>query len=99
MSAVAKLVRMRVAEGRRDDLLAVLEPVRVAASEDPGTEIWSIHGSPEDPGQVFIYERYRDRAALDAHDELPVLREAIGQLRGLLEGAPEVLRAEVLAQG
>lgn len=97
MSAVAKLVRMRVAAGRQDDLLAVLEPVRAAASGDPGTETWSIHGSLEDPGLVFIYERYRDQAALEAHDQLPELREALAQVGDLLEGAPEVVEADVLA--
>jgi (4S)-4-hydroxy-5-phosphonooxypentane-2,3-dione isomerase len=99
MPPVAKLVRMRVADGRRADLAAILEPVRAAAAEDPGTEAWSLHGDRSDPDLVFIYERYRDQEALEAHDQLPVLREAIAQVGAVLQGPPEVIEADVLAAG
>lgn len=97
MSPITKLVRMHVADGRRDELLAALEPVRSAARDDSGTEVWTVHVDRERPDQVFIYERYRDQAAANAHDDLPVLKEAIGRLGALLAGPPEVIHAEILA--
>ena len=97
MAPIAKLVRMRVVDGRRDELVKTLEPVRAAAESDPGTETWTIHVDREHPDQVFVYERYRDQTAADAHDELPVLKEALGRTAALLTAPPEVVHAEILA--
>jgi quinol monooxygenase YgiN len=97
MEPIAKLVRMHVASGRRDELVEALEPVRVAAQSDPGTEVWTIHVDREDPDRVFIYERYRDQAAADSHDELPILKEAVGRVGAFLAGPPEVIHAQILA--
>jgi quinol monooxygenase YgiN len=97
MAPIAKLVRMRVVDGRRDELVDALEPVRAAAESDPGTEVWTIHVNREDPDQVFVYERYRDQAAADSHDQLPVLKEALARTGDLLASPPEVIHAEILA--
>lgn len=97
MAPIAKLVRMHVADGQRNELVAALEPVRAAAQSDPGTEAWTMHVDLARPDDVFIYERYRDQAAAVAHDELPVLKEAIGRVGALLTGPPEVIHAEILA--
>ena len=97
MAPTAKLVRMRVVEGRRDELLKALEPVRAAAAGDPGTEIWTVHVDDERPDQVFIYERYRDQTAEDLHDRLSVLAEARERTGRLLAEPPEVIHAEILA--
>jgi quinol monooxygenase YgiN len=97
MAPLAKLVRMHVVDGRRDELVEALEPVRAAAESDPGTEAWTIHVDREHPDQVFIYERYRDQAAADSHDELPVLKEAVGRVGAFLSEPPEVTHAEILA--
>jgi quinol monooxygenase YgiN len=97
MAPLAKLVRMHVVDGRRDELVEALEPVRAAAESDPGTEAWTIHVDREHPDQVFIYERCRDQAAADSHDELPVLKEAVGRVGAFLSEPPEVTHAEILA--
>ena len=97
MTPIAKLVRMHVASGQRDELVSTLEPVRAAAHTDPGTEVWTIHVDREHPDEVFIYERYRDQAAADSHDELAVLKEAVGRVGAFLTGPPEVIHAEILA--
>ena len=97
MAPIAKLVRMRVVEGRRDQLVDTLEPVRAAAESDPGTEVWTIHVDREEPDQIFIYELYRDQAAADLHDQLPVLKAALARTGDLLAAPPEVIHADILA--
>ncbi|MDQ6821788.1 MAG: antibiotic biosynthesis monooxygenase [Actinomycetota bacterium] len=96
MAPIAKLVRMHVVEGRRDELIETLEPVRAAAESEPGTEMWTIHADREHPEQVFIYERYCDQAAADSHENLPALKEALGRTASLITGPPEVIHAEIL---
>ncbi|MFZ0042003.1 MAG: antibiotic biosynthesis monooxygenase [Solirubrobacteraceae bacterium] len=97
MAPLAKLVRLHVIDSRREELVEALEPVRAAAESDPGTEAWIMHVDREHPNRVFIYERYRDQAAADAHDNLPVLKDALGRTEALLAEPPEVIHAEILA--
>lgn len=97
MPPIAKLVRLPVAEGRRDELVAALEPIRSLAEADPGTEVWTIHADTGDPNRVFIYEVYRDQTAEDAHDRSPVLKETLQSTSVLLTGPPEIIHGEILA--
>ena len=97
MPRIAKLVRLSVAEGQRDALIAALEPVRTMAESDPGTEVWSIHADRERPDRVFVYELYRDEAAAEAHDQSPVLKQALQKTSAFLTGPPEFLHGELLA--
>jgi quinol monooxygenase YgiN len=96
MPQVAKVVHLSVLDGKREDLVAALAPVRALADDDPGTEQWTMHVDHEDPNQLFIYERYRDQAAADAHDESPVLKSALRATSALLAGPPEIIHGVVL---
>lgn len=96
MPPIVKLVQLHVAEGRRQELLELLEPVRAAAAEDPGTEAWAVHADRSRPDQIFIYERYRDHAAAEIHEALPVLREAIAGIGACLARPPSVIDADLL---
>ena len=97
MPPIAKLVRMRVADGRRDELLDGARARAAAAKGDAGTEVWIMHANQSAPNEVFIYERYRDQAAADAHDQLPVLKVALERTGACLAAPPEVIHAEILA--
>jgi hypothetical protein len=46
MPPIAKLVQLQVSEGRRDELLVLLEPVRAASAEEPWTERRAVHAPP-----------------------------------------------------
>jgi quinol monooxygenase YgiN len=96
VSQVAKLVRLSVNAGQRDHLLEALAPVRELAAADPGTELWTIHLDHESPDRLFIYERYRDQAAADAHDQSPVLKDALQRTGAFLAGPPEIFEGDVL---
>jgi quinol monooxygenase YgiN len=96
MPQIAKLVRLKVAEGQREQLVAALAPVRELAAGDPGTEVWTIHADDASPDDLFIYELYRDQAAADAHDESPVLKSALQSTAVFMAGPPEFIHGEVL---
>jgi quinol monooxygenase YgiN len=96
MSKVAKLVRLSVKAGQRDQLVAALASVRELAAADPGTDLWTIHADDESPERLFIYECYRDQAAAEAHDQSPVLKEALQRTGAFLTGPPEIIHGEVL---
>jgi quinol monooxygenase YgiN len=97
MPQVAKLVRLQVVDGQRDQLVAALDPVRELAAGDAGTEVWTIHARGGNPNEVFIYELYRDQAAADTHDESPVLKTALQATHVFMAAPPEIIHGEVLA--
>jgi quinol monooxygenase YgiN len=89
MPQVAKLVRLQVVDGQRDQLVAALDPVRELAAGDAGTEVWTIHARGGNPNEVFIYELYRD--------ESPVLKTALQATHVFMAAPPEIIHGEVLA--
>ncbi len=97
MPPVVKLVSLHAADGRREQLLQALEPVRAASLDASGTQTWTLHADSSDPNRIFIYERYEDAAAAAAHDALPALREALPLVAECVSGPPEVIHAEILA--
>jgi quinol monooxygenase YgiN len=55
------------AAGSRERLLAALEPLMRAFDPDPGTEIFTLYVSSDDPAAVWMHEVYADRAAFSEH--------------------------------
>lgn len=95
MSKIAKYVLLTSREGRREDLIRLLDPVRVASQAEVGTEVWSLHMVTGSPDAVALYEVYVNEAAAEEHDRLPALAEALRQLGGVLAGEPSITVLEV----
>jgi quinol monooxygenase YgiN len=60
-------VRMRFDEADHDDIRHALEALTVGSRQEPGCVSYICHFLESDPTTVFIYEQYKDSAALDAH--------------------------------
>jgi quinol monooxygenase YgiN len=68
MSEVAIIATIEVEPACRDDLLPLLIRHRDRCLRDePGTIAFEVLVPDEEPGRVMFYERYKDRAAFDAH--------------------------------
>jgi len=64
---IVVIAKYRVAEGRDDEVAAVLREYIPLTRAEPGCELFAAHRSRDDPHVFVLYERYRDPAALDAH--------------------------------
>jgi quinol monooxygenase YgiN len=62
-------VRWTIKDGEIDAVLAALRPLVDASRREPGCEIYQAHRDPENPNIIFLYERYVDEAAYQAHAE------------------------------
>ncbi|HEY7855362.1 MAG TPA: putative quinol monooxygenase [Terriglobales bacterium] len=70
-------------EERAERCLAALAPTSRA---EPGCLIYNVHRCSDNPRTIFIYELYRDRAALAEHQKSAhFVRYAEGELYGLVE--------------
>jgi quinol monooxygenase YgiN len=79
------LALWKAKEGKEDVITRVLETMSPLSRAEPGCLQYQGHRSVDDPRLFFLYEVYRDAAAVDAHRAAPhfqqhVLGEAIPNL-------------------
>jgi (4S)-4-hydroxy-5-phosphonooxypentane-2,3-dione isomerase len=67
MAKVSMLAKLRVKEGKGDELIAAFESIFQAVDHEPGTEIYAMNRSKDDPDVFWFYELYTDTNALGAH--------------------------------
>jgi quinol monooxygenase YgiN len=57
--------------GRESEVAAVFEKLTVESRKEPGCDVYQVHKHKTEPRRFFIYERYKDDAALEAHRATP----------------------------
>jgi quinol monooxygenase YgiN len=57
--------------GHEIDVAAVLEKLTEQARKEPGCAMFQVHRHKTEPRRFFIYEQYKDDAALEAHRSAP----------------------------
>src|SRR5690348_3383131 len=75
--------------GREADLKAFIAAAVTPSRNDPGNIDYEAHEIVEDAGTFIIYERWENRAVLDAHLSAPRMRELVPQMLELIDGSIE----------
>lgn len=88
-------VRMTFRPEDREEIATTLRELTDASRQEPGCINYIPHRVESDPDTIFIFEQYRDRAALDAHRAAPHFAlYAIGGLyQRMLARSVEMLEA------
>jgi quinol monooxygenase YgiN len=72
--------------GREEEAAALFRTLTELSRKEPGCLMYQVHRSQKDRGRFFIYEQYRDEAALDLHRNSPhFLEHARNQLPKIAE--------------
>ncbi len=53
--------------GRESEVAAIFEKLSAESRKEPGCLMYQVHKHKTDPRRFFIYEQYKDDAALEAH--------------------------------
>ena len=64
----------------------VSETLPGVRDREPGTLIYTCHVVQDAPGERVFYEMYADRAAFDAHEEQPHVRNFLAERAQHLDG-------------
>lgn len=83
-------VKIKARAGHATALLELLREMAVEGRKEAGMVTYEPYVSVEDADTVFMYELYRDQAALDAHRANTALDPFRARFKNLLAGAPEV---------
>jgi quinol monooxygenase YgiN len=58
-------------QGREAEVVGVFSKLTEASRKEPGCVVYQVHRHKTDPRRFFIYELYKDDAALEAHRATP----------------------------
>jgi quinol monooxygenase YgiN len=57
--------------GHENDVAGIFSKLSEASRQEPGCVMYIVHRHKTDPRRFFIYEQYKDDAALEAHRAAP----------------------------
>jgi quinol monooxygenase YgiN len=91
-TTVVVVVTLKMKAGMEDEARAMLHAAVAPTLAEPGCLAYDLHQSNSDPTEFLFYERWANRAALEAHaastaEHRLKLREHLG---AMLAGAPSL---------
>ncbi len=69
---------------KANDLRALLEPFAIKSRTEPGCQLYALLEVQNEPGRFLTYEKWTDKAALEAHMVTPHIKEIVPKLGDLL---------------
>ncbi len=88
--------RLEARPGRRGELVEAFTALHDAVAQEPGTIVFAMHESSDEPDVLLFYEVYADEYALDEHRGSPAVRSIVPRLADLLAGVPQITYASPL---
>jgi quinol monooxygenase YgiN len=89
MSDRVMFATMVAQPGKREELKAAFAGMFAQVQSEPGTVLYTLVEG-DDPDTLYMWEQYRDQAAMDAHMGSAALADLHGRLGALLAGGSAV---------
>lgn len=99
MSHVAICARVTVKEGKADEYIAAFAPLLEQAGKEPGTLIYAVHRSKDDPHVFWTTEVYADEEAFAAHSTSEAHAAASPVFTDLIAAADVIIGETLMAKG
>jgi quinol monooxygenase YgiN len=96
---VCLLARIVAYEGKGDELVAAFDSMFAHVETEPGTELYVLNRSAEDPDVFWFYELYTDGDALTAHGSSDAMKAAAPIFGPLIKESELIVGAPVKASG
>jgi quinol monooxygenase YgiN len=99
MSKVALVARFKAKEGKAEELIAAFGPVLAQAGKEPGTLLYALNRSKDDPNLFWVCELYADGDAFAAHSGSDAMAAATPVLGELIAESELIIGEPVSAAG
>ena len=99
MSHVAIVARVTVREGKADEYVAAFVPLLEQAEKEPGTLLYAVHRSKDDPNVFWTTEVYADEDAFAAHTASEVHAAASPAFTELIAASDVIIGETLMAKG
>ena len=87
---VSVIAKLPVQEAQVETAVAAIRDFMAVVAKEEGTLFYTLNRDPKNPGTLVFIERYRDKAALDAHMASPHFQAFFAKGMALLAGQPEM---------
>ncbi|MGW4370186.1 putative quinol monooxygenase [Nocardia takedensis] len=99
MPQVALVSRVKAKPGRAEELVAAFAPVFAQVAAEPGTLLYVLNRSKDDPELFWVSEIYADDDAFAAHRDSAAMAAATPVLGELIAGAELIVGEPLAAKG
>jgi (4S)-4-hydroxy-5-phosphonooxypentane-2,3-dione isomerase len=99
VSQVAIVARVTVKEGKAEEYIGAFAPLLEQARKEPGTLLYAIHRSKDDPQVFWTTEIYADDAAFAAHGASDVHAAASPVFAELIAASDVIIGETLMAKG
>jgi quinol monooxygenase YgiN len=99
MAKVSMLAKLKVHEGKGDELIAAFAGIFEQVEQEPGTEIYALNRASSDPDTFWFYELYTDSDCLSAHGGSAAMAAAGAAFGPLIAETELILGEPVRAKG
>ncbi len=99
MSQVSIVARVTVKKGKTEQYVAAFAPLLEQARKEPGTLLYAVHRSKNDPHVFWTTEIYADDAAFAAHGASEVHAAAAPVFTELIAGSDVIIGETLMAKG
>jgi autoinducer 2-degrading protein len=99
MPKVALHSRCKAKAGKAEELIAAFRPVFEQVEKEPGTLLYVLHRSKDDPELFWVSELYADEGAFAAHSGSDAMAAASPALGELIAESELIIGEPVSAKG
>ena len=87
---ISLIAKIPIKEGKFEEAVAAFKELMVEVKKEQGTLYYTINRSQSSPNTIVVMERYRDKAALDAHSSSSYFKAFLPKSGALMAGKPEI---------
>lgn len=87
---IGLIAKIPVQEGKVDEAVAMFKDLMKEVAKEEGTLGYTLNRTKKEPNTLVVMERYKDKAALNAHSATPHFSAFMTSLLALLAGNPEI---------
>ena len=87
---VSVIAKLPIKEGKVEEAIAAIKELMVQVAREEGTLLYTLNRDPSNPNTLVIMERYKDKAAFDAHTSTPHFKAFFAKSKAFIGGKPEI---------
>jgi len=87
---ISVIAKIPIKEGKVEAAIKAFKDLMVQVAKEEGTLSYTLNRNQSNPNILVVMERYKDKAALDAHSSSTYFKAFFAQSRDLIAGKPEI---------
>jgi quinol monooxygenase YgiN len=87
---ISVIAKIPIKDGKMEEAIQAFKELMVHVAKEEGTVMYTMNQAKSNLNALVIMERYRDKAALDAHSASPHFKTFVAKGTSFFGGKPEI---------